>query len=205
MGIISGAKGTVKTIETVGMDGEKLVEFAEPIQGIGQGINHPPIVSAKADTLQFEVKPMPKRGQHPRDTPYAYAGWVGKNIILNSHSTDFPGQQFNDLRPGEVIYVKDKSGNTKPYILGEKETFRYDVPASPYRGGLKDKYGHHYDWNELGRYLEHKPDGSIILHVSATTSPEDKQAYGTHFITAVPAPETYGNQPPTTQVKAQRK
>lgn len=205
MGIISGARGNVKTIETRGLDGQQQYEMTDPIGGIAHGIDAPPIDYVKTDRFFFNVKPMPPlkpASGPPRGTQFGYAGWIGKNILVNSHSTDYPGNQFKSLKPGEVVYVRGRDGKNKPYIVKESETFWYDRPASPYRGGLTDKHGHPYSWDAFGAHLVNKPGGSVIFHVTATSQ---DSVYGTHVITAIPAPETYGTQPPTPQVKAQRK
>jgi hypothetical protein len=118
-------------------------------------------ISIPSRNLKFTVKQ--KKSTDP--IPYQdFAYQTGGSSLIGSHSTEYPGMKFKDLRIGDIVYARDENGKMKSYKISSTKVYRYENSRDPKSGGVIED-GHKMSWEDMSRGIQANKD-SLALYAS---------------------------------------
>jgi hypothetical protein len=165
-------------------------------------------VSIPRKSISFYNKPWdPAQGTTPHGASNSWQYYTKPNSapLLISHVDDHPGNRYQDIAKGDVVYVKFADGSSKPYQVHEVRDYDYwSTKAGPQVKSTHNFGSEHHMQSRDSAWVDSTADKDSIVFQTCITD-GGARITGQKFVIAKPAPPTYSSTPPPPKVIAQSK
>jgi hypothetical protein len=151
------------------------------------------------------------QGQTPHGASNSWQYYVDSNKqtapVLISHVDDHPGQVYQNIDQGDVVYIRTTKGEQKAYIVREVRDYQYSRAKKGQErsvDALSNVGSEHHRIPVRDAYRDATRNKEAIVFQTCITD-RFNWLTGQKFVVAVPAPAGYSGSPPPKKVLAQRK